>query len=111
MSLGLEDTRHEELRPSVAISFGPEAMTADQVQEFVECTQTPLVRLRGYYVNNQHNDLPCRGRGQALYSVSFPRRLLLSRDNLGNVDYAYMAYGDLEMDMYKLKRTIVRDMP
>ncbi len=101
----------EELRPSVAVSFWPEAMTIDQVREFTECTQMPIVRLRGYYINNQHNDLLCRGRGQALYTVNLPHHLLLSRDNLGGVDDAYMAYGDLVLDLYQQQESILREMP
>ncbi len=104
-------TDEEAVRPSLALSFGPVAMTRDQVQEFTKCTGMAAGHLRGYYANNQHKDPPCLGLGQALYQVSFPHHLLLSGDNLGEVDEAYMAFGDMETDLYELQDAILVEMP
>ncbi len=109
---GMLMPNHVPLIPSIAISFGPAAMTTAQVNEFSMYTGMPIHRLRGFYdgqeVYNNH-DPPCRDLGQAPYMVCLPRNLLLSEDNFGHVNEAYSAFGDMEIDLYKLQLTMDED--
>ncbi len=111
---GMRIPSNVPLTPILAISFGPVAMTAEQIEEFAMSTGMPRDGLRGFYDVHERfsiHDLPCAGRNQAPYMVRLPHYLLFSKDDFGTVDREYSAYGDLEFDLFQLQGSIIRDMP